>query len=72
MRTGSHSGHSPVDQFVILVHAEDAVRTEAFNGERAGDTDLLAVRVGFVIEIFKLSLGSNRSVDLFLSGKARL
>ena len=61
-----------VDQLVVLVHAEHAVRAEALDGERTGDADLLLVLVGLVVEVFELGLGGDRGVDLLLPGDARL
>ena len=61
-----------VDQLVVLVHAEHAVRAKALDRERAGDADLLLVRVGLVVEVFELGLGGDGGVDLLLPGDARL
>ncbi len=61
-----------VDQSVVLIHAEHAVRTEALHGEGAGHADFLLVVVGLVVEIFKLSLGGDGGVDLLLPGNAGL
>ena len=43
---------------------------EALDGERTGYSDLLLVVVGFVVEVFKLGLGSDGLVDLLLPGDA--
>jgi hypothetical protein len=41
-----------VDQLVVFVHAQHAVRAQALDGEGAGYTDLLFVLVGLVVEVF--------------------
>ena len=61
-----------IDQLVVLVHAERAVRAEALDGERAGDADGLRVDVGAVVEVLELRLGRDRRVDRLLPGDARL
>ena len=61
-----------VDQFVVLIHAQHAVRAEALHGEGTGYADLLLVRIGLVVEVFKLGLGGDGGVDLFLPGDACL
>jgi hypothetical protein len=57
-----------VDQFVILIHAQDAVGREALDGERPGDADRLSILIGFVIEVLELGLGGDGGVDLLLPG----
>src|SRR5262252_75721 len=47
-----------VDQFVVLVHAEHAVGTEALHRERASDTDLALVLIGPVVEISDAALAA--------------
>ena len=61
-----------VDQFVVLIHAQHAVRAEALDGEGTGHADLLLVVVGLVVEVFKLGLGGDGRVDLLLPGDAGL
>ena len=61
-----------VDQFVVLIHAQHAVRAEALHGEGTGHADLLLVLVGLVVEVFELGLGGDGGVDLLLPGDARL
>ena len=61
-----------IDQLVVLIHAEDAMRREALDRERPGHADLLLVVVGLVVEVFKLGLGGDGGVDLLLAGDARL
>ena len=61
-----------VDQLVVLVHAEHAVRAEALDGEGTGDADLLLVLVGLVVEVLELGLGGDGGVDLLLPGDAGL
>jgi hypothetical protein len=61
-----------VDQFVILVHPQDAMRAQALDGERPGDAHLLPVLIGPVIEILELRLGGDRGVDLRLAGDTRI
>ena len=66
------SSFEAVDQFVVLIHAQHAVRAEALDGERTGHADLLLVLVGLVVEVFELGLGGDGRVDLLLPGDARL
>jgi hypothetical protein len=61
-----------VDQLVVLVDAEHAVRREALDGERPGDADLLRVVVRLVVEVLELGLGGDRGVDLLLARDALL
>jgi hypothetical protein len=65
------SSRERVDQFVVLVDAEHAVRAQALDGERAGDADLLLVLVGLVVEELELGLRGDRGVDLLLARDAR-
>src|SRR5205809_2274326 len=64
--------HARIDQFLILIHAQHAMRTEALDGEWAGYSYLLFVVVRFVVEIFKLSLGCDGGINLLLPLDARL
>ena len=60
-----------LDQFVVLVHSlEQAVRRQALNRKRAGDTGLPVVFVGLVIEVLVVGVGRDGSVDLLLPGDA--
>ncbi len=61
-----------VDQFIIFIHAQDAVRREALDRERPGHAHFLVVFVGFVVQVFVLGFGSDGCVDLFLAGDAQL
>jgi len=61
-----------VDQFVILVHPQDAVGREALDGERPGHADRLFILVGFVVEVLELGLGGDGGVDLLLAGDTLL
>ena len=61
-----------IDQLVVLVDAQHAVRAEALDGERPSDADLLLVRVGLVVEVLELGLGGDGGVDLLLPGDACL
>ena len=61
-----------VDQFVVLIHAKDAMRRETFDRERPRHADLLLILVGLVVKVFKLGLGGDRGVDLLLAGDSRL
>jgi hypothetical protein len=62
----------PIDQFVVLVHAQHAVRAEALDRKGTGDADLPFVLVGLVVEVLKLGLGGDGGVDLFLPSDADL
>ena len=46
-------------ELVVLVHHQDAVGREAFDGERPGHADLLLVLVGLVVEELELGLGGD-------------
>ena len=59
-----------VDEIVILVNAEDAVRQEALHGKGSGDTDLASILVRLVVEVFVVGLGGNGGVDFLLAGDA--
>ena len=59
----------PVDQFVVLVHAEHAVRAEALHGKGSGDADFLVVGVGPIVEELVLGLGRDGGVDLSSAGR---
>ena len=61
-----------VDQFVILVHTERAVRREALHRERAGDADDSPILVRLVAQVLEVRLGGDGSVDLLLPCDARL
>ena len=61
-----------VNQFVVLIYAEYAVRREALDGERTSHTDFLIVGVGFVVEVFKFGLGGDRGVNFLLPRDACL
>jgi hypothetical protein len=61
-----------VDQLVVLIHAQHAVRAERFDGEWAGHTHRFLVLVGFVVEVLELGLGGDRGVDFLLPGDAGL
>ena len=60
----------PVDQFVVLIHAQNAVRRQALHREGAGHPHLPAILVGLVIEVFVIRLGRDGGVDLPLPGNA--
>ena len=61
-----------VNQFIVFIHPEHAVRREALDGERPGHADFLFVVVGLVVEVFKLGLGGDGGIDLLLAGNAGL
>jgi hypothetical protein len=56
----------PVDQFIVLIDVQHAVRAEAFNRERAGHADLSPVLVGPIVEVLELGLRGDGGVDLLL------
>jgi hypothetical protein len=58
-----------VDQFVVLIHAEHAVGTEALDGEWTGDADYLFVLVGLVVEVFEFGLCGDACIN-FTSRRA--
>ena len=61
-----------IDQLVVLVHAEHAVRREALDRERSRDADLPVVRIRLVVEVLELRLGRDGGVDLVLPRDACL
>jgi hypothetical protein len=56
-----------IDQLVVLVDAEGAVRREALDRERTGDADRGLVFVGLVVEELVVGLRRDRGVDLLLA-----
>ena len=61
-----------MDEAVVQVAGDEAMRRQALGGERASDTDTGIVGVGLIVEVFGLGLGSNRFVDLLLPGNVGL
>ncbi len=61
-----------VDQLIIPIHCEGAVRGEAFHREGAGDAGAGLVLIRLVEQVFDIGLGSDGGVDLLLPGDARL
>ena len=59
-----------VDELVVLVDGERAVRRQALHGEGAGDADFLVVFVGLVVEVFVVGFGGDGGIDLLLSDDA--
>ncbi len=59
-----------VDELVVLIDTEQAVRRQALHGEGAGDADFLVVLIGLVVEVFVVRLGGDGGVDLLLPGDA--
>ena len=57
-------------ELVVLVQCGEAVGRQALDGERAGDTGLGVVLVGFVVEVLVLGTGGDGGVDLALSSDA--
>ena len=65
-------GVQRIDQFVVLIDRQDAMRRQALDGERPGDADAGLVLIGLVEEIFVIRLGRDGSVHLLLPGDACL
>ena len=61
-----------VDQFVVFVDAENAVRRNALHREGTGDADLPSVLVGLVVQVLEVGLGCDGGVNLPLAGDAGL
>ena len=55
-----------VDELVVLVDAEHAVRRQALDRERPGDAHLAVVGVRLVVEVLEVGLRSDGVVDLLL------
>ena len=51
-----------VDEFVILVDAEGAVRRQALHCERAGDADDAPILVRLVVQVLEVRLGGDRCI----------
>ena len=58
-----------VDEFVILVDAERAVRGQALDRERAGDADDAPILVGLVVQVLEVRLGGDGGVDLLSAAR---
>jgi hypothetical protein len=61
-----------VDELVVLVHAQHAVRRQALDRERAGHSDLPWVGIRLVVEVFLVGIAGDRGVDLALARDAGL
>ena len=61
-----------VDELVVLVDAEDAVRRNALHREGTGDADLPPVLVGLVVQVLEVGLCGDGGVNLPLAGDAGL
>src|SRR5258708_7800558 len=59
-----------VNQFVVLVHAEHAMRRDAFHSKWPSHADFLFVGVGLVVKVFKLGFGGYGGINLFLPSDA--
>ena len=60
-----------INQFVVLVNPQHAVRRQAFHGEGTRHAHLLFVFVGFVVKVFDLGFGGDGGVNLFLAGETQ-
>jgi hypothetical protein len=56
-----------VDQLIVLIDAEHAVRTQGFHRERAGHSHFALVLVGPIVEVLELRLSGDGLVDLLLT-----
>ena len=61
-----------VDELVILVHTERAVRRQTLHRERAGDADDSSILVWLVVQVLEVRLGGDGRVDLLLPRNSRL
>ena len=68
-RAPALGGVDVVDQF-FLARRQHAMRRQAFDRERPGDTHASVIDVGLVVEIFDIGTGGDRGVDLLLAGDA--
>ncbi len=55
-----------VDQFVVFVHGQHAVRRKTFDRKRPGNPDLFLILIGFVVEIFVVGLGRDGGINFLL------
>ena len=61
-----------IDQFIVFIHAQDAVRRQALDRERPGHAHFLVIFIRFVVQVFVIGLGGDGGIDLFLAGNAQL
>ena len=66
------AGFQHIDQFVVPIDGERAMRREAFDSERPSDADAVLVDVRLVVEILESGLGGDGGVDLLFQGNASL
>ena len=59
-----------INQFVVLVNPQHAVRRQALHGEGSRHAHLFLVVVGFIVEVFILGFGGDGGVNCFLTGDA--
>jgi hypothetical protein len=59
-----------VDEVIVFIDSQGAVRREAFDGEGSGYSDFFVVFVGLVVEVFVFGFGGDGGVDFFLTGDA--
>ena len=61
-----------IDQFVVPIDRQRAMRRKAFDCEWPGYADAAVVGIGLVIEKFVVGFGSDRGIDFLLPRDARL
>ena len=60
-----------INQLVVFVHSEHAVRRQTFDRKRPGNPDLFLILVGFVVQVFKVGLGRDGRVNFALARDPR-
>ena len=60
-----------IDQGIVGIAGNDAMRRQALDRERPGDANARSVGVGLIVEIFEFGLGRDRGVDLLLPRNPR-
>ncbi|MCB1317821.1 MAG: hypothetical protein KDK27_17770 [Leptospiraceae bacterium] len=61
-----------VDQLIVFIHAEHAMRREAFHGKGAGNPNLFVVLIRFIVEVFVIRFGGDGRIDFLLAADAVL
>jgi hypothetical protein len=61
-----------MDQAVVLIAGDEAVRRQALDRKWASDANARIVRVRLIVEVFELGLGGDRTIDLPLPFDPRL
>lgn len=72
LRTILHRPFPRIDNIVVFIHGQHTVRGKALHGKWSGHAHFLVVRIGLVVQKFKVRLGGDGGVNFLLSGDAGL